>query len=362
MMEMNKITGSNGFVEASSASGRPMLLSIVIPMYNEEESIPALLERLGSFCAALDEEVEVIFVDDHSSDATPALLNLACQNNPVYRFLRLSRNSGSHVAIIAGMAYTRGDCAVFLAADLQDPPELIPEMIKQWREGNHVVWAVREKREGVSFSEQFFANTFYWLMNRFSQVQLPPTGADFALIDRVVIDALPASAGTNPSLINTIIWNGFRQTWIPYVKEARKFGRSKWNLGMKLKAFADAFVSFSFVPMRMMLYTGTITATLGFIYAIIVVAVRLFTNGPIEGWASLMVVILIIGGIQMLMFGVLGEYLWRTLEESRKRPLYLIEAGSPAPDLSAKQVARDNETVATTRLDYRVGKTTQGEG
>jgi dolichol-phosphate mannosyltransferase len=361
---MNTLTDAPNYVaDAVAGNGRPTLVSIVIPMYNEEESIPALLERLEAFCATLrDVDVEVIFVDDHSKDATPRMLAQACQANPKYRYLRLSRNSGSHIAIIAGLDFAKGDCAVFLAADLQDPPELIPQMIQEWRQGNHVVWAVREKREGVSFSEKFFANTFYWLMNRFSQVQLPPTGADFALIDRVVIDAIPASAGTNPSLINTIIWNGFRQTWIPYVKEARKFGRSKWNLGMKLKAFADAFVSFSFVPMRMMLYAGTITATIGFLYAIVVVAVRLFTNGPIEGWASLMVVILIIGGMQMLMLGVLGEYLWRTLEESRKRPLYLIEAGSPMPDPSAFQVARDNNSVATSRLDYQVGETTRGNG
>jgi dolichol-phosphate mannosyltransferase len=330
---MNTLVDAPTYVaDAAASNGRPTLVSIVIPMYNEEESIPALLERLEAFCGTLrDVHVEVVFVDDHSKDATPRMLAQACQANPMYRYLRLSRNSGSHIAIIAGLEFAKGDCAVFLAADLQDPPELIPQMIKEWREGNHVVWAVRERREGVSVSEQLFSRTFYWLMNRFSQVSLPPTGADFALLDRAVIDAIPASAGTNPSLINTIIWNGFQQAWIPYVKEARKFGESKWTLSKKLKGFADAFVSFSFVPMRMMLYAGMVTATLGFIYALIVVGVRLTSDQPIEGWASLMVVILVIGGFQMLMLGVLGEYLWRTLEESRKRPLFLVESSAGFP-------------------------------
>jgi dolichol-phosphate mannosyltransferase len=308
------------------------MLSLVIPVYNEQESIPALLARLDAFMASVGgETVEVILVDDHSNDATPRMLSEICQKNPSYKFLRLSRNSGSHIAIVAGLEFASGNCAVFLAADLQDPPELIPKMLELWRNGNHVVWAVREQREGISASERFFSESFYWLLNRFSQVSLPPTGADFALLDRAVIDAIVAAPGASPSVITSIVWTGFRQVWIPYTKEARQFGKSKWTLSKKLQGFADAFVSFSFVPMRLMSYTGMFIAACGFVYAIFVVAFRLLGGRLIEGWASLIVVVLIVGGVQMLMLGVLGEYLWRTLEESRKRPLYFVEQAAGLP-------------------------------
>ena len=308
------------------SSSAPPLLSIVLPVFNEEPGIPRLLAALRAFRDEHpDLKVEVIFVDDHSSDASPELLTDACRHEPGFRFLRLTRNSGSHTAILAGMAHSRGDCVVFMAADLQDPLDLLPQMIQLWRRGARVVWAVRERREKVSLLERMMARAFYWLFNRLSDLRLPPTGTDFAMIDRRVVKALLASIGANPSLVADIAALGFPDTQINYVKQARQVGKSKWTMRMRLKAFADAFVGHTFAPIRLMSYLGLTCASLGFFGAILAIILRLTGITKEQGWAGLMVTILTIGGIQMTMLGVLGEYLWRALSEVKRRHLYIIE-------------------------------------
>lgn len=303
------------------------LISLVIPCYNESEGLRMLMLRLDAVVEMLKSEVnvEVIIVDDHSTDGSNVILKQLCGDRDYLKFIRLSRNSGSHIAIIAGLKYCKGDAAVFLAADLQDPPELVSEMLVKWREGYDVIWAVRAERLGVSRISVFFSNMFYRLLNKMTEIHFPKKGADYALMDRKVIDGLVRSAGSKPSLGALISWLGFMQTEIPYVKEERKFGSTKWTLSKKLNAFADAFVGFSYLPMRFMSLIGFLAAFFGFIYAVIVAVARIVNGKAVEGYASLMVVILIIGGLQMLMLGVLGEYLWRNLEESRQRPLFLIE-------------------------------------
>lgn len=302
-------------------------ISIVIPFFNEEDGIQILLEKLAQMIEKdlKDVSVELILVDDHSSDNSSEQVRIAAQNNHSLKYLRLSKNSGSHIAIIAGLTKSTGDCMVFLAADLQDPPELISELVKKWEEGNDVVWAVRKSVEGITRSTSFFSKMFYQMMNASSSVKLPPTGADFALLDKRVASALISSSGSNPSLGSLIAWLGFRQTEIYYKKEARRFGKSKWTLTKKLEAFLDAFVGFSFVPMRLMIYLGFFMAGIGFLYALFIIFLKLFIGKAIMGWASIMIAVLIMGGVQMIMLGVLGEYLWRNLEESRKRPLFLLE-------------------------------------
>lgn len=304
------------------------LLSIIIPVFNEEESLPHLTSRLNRLIATLDTDVEVWLVDDHSTDNTLQLLQAICRENPSYHYIRLASNSGSHIAILAGLRQAQGNCATMIAADLQDPPELIPELLDKWHDGNKVVWGVRSAREGISRREIFFANLFYNLLNCFSDVKLPPTGADFTLMDRDVIDALLRSVGANPSIALEIARLGFQQVEIPYIKEERLYGVSKWNLRKKLNAFADAFVTTSYMPLRLMSYAGLIFSFIGFIYAVILVFLRLANIVGIAGWAGLMIVVLVFGGIQMVMLGVIGEYLWRTLEQARKRPLYFIEDAS----------------------------------
>lgn len=313
-------------------------LTIVIPVFNEQAVLPALVDRLRSFVDRLTPLVtEIILVDDHSVDRSAELLKEICRSDPRFRYARLAKNSGSHVAILAGLTQARGDCAVFLAADLQDPPELILQMLDLWRAGHHVVWAVREEREGVSKFDVFLSNTFYRLLNILGEVNLPPRGSDFALLDRKAADALLQSAGSDPSIGGEIARLGFSATQITYTKEKRAAGGTKWTLKRKLKAFADAFVSFSYAPLRAMSYLGMLFSLFGFLYALFVIVMRLMTRTPVQGWSSLIVVVLVLGGVQMMMLGILGEYLWRTLEAARRRPTYFLEETSETDTASNAQ-------------------------
>ena len=326
----------------------PPNLSIVIPVFNEEAVLPALAERLRSFMDRLAPlETEIILVDDHSADRSQELLKKICRQDDRFRYARLAKNSGSHVAILAGLAQARGECSVFLAADLQDPPELILQMLELWRAGHHVVWAVREERQGISKADLFLANAFYRLLNLLGEVNLPPRGSDFALLDRKAVDALLKSAGSHPSIGGEIARLGFSSAQIAYTKEKRAAGDSKWTLGGKLKAFADAFVSFSYAPLRAMSYLGMLFSLLGFLYALVVIAMRLMTNAPVQGWSSLIVVVLVLGGVQMMMLGILGEYLWRTLEAARQRPIYFLEETSEVDSSTDQEPQRVEQRFGT---------------
>ena len=300
-------------------------LSIIIPLFNEAENLDILINRIDALVKTMSISVEVILVDDHSNDSSVEIIKDYCKTYEYLKFIKLSKNSGSHIAIIAGFQISTGNAVVFLAGDLQDPPELIQEMLHKWKQNYDVIWAVREFREGISFISKSLSNIFYKLFNFSTDLYIPPKGADFALLDRKVVDALLKSVGTKPSLGALIMWLGFKQTQIAYVKESRKFGKSKWTLAKKINAFTDAFVGFSVLPLRLMSIVGILTSFFGFIYAIILLILKLTSNIGLEGWTSLIVVILVVGGLQMLMLGIIGEYLWRNLEESRKRPLFFIE-------------------------------------
>lgn len=301
-------------------------LSIILPVFNEEPNIPPLLERLSKLLEQLRQEtVEVLFVDDHSLDGSAGLLKAACARNRNYRYLRLSANRGSQIAILAGLEHVRGDCAVFLASDLQDPPELIPNMLELWRQGNQVVWAIRAGWEKASRLERLFSDAFYFLLNRVAMVKVPPQGWDFALLDRLVIDALLQSVGSVVCVDRDITRLGFRQAEVYYIKSERHQGKSKWSFARKLEALIDAFVLFSYWPLRTMTYLGLGCSFLGFCYGLLIVISRLLSPTPVQGWASLIVVVLLMGGIQMIMLGVLGEYIWRILDETRRRPRFFLE-------------------------------------
>ena len=223
------------------------------------------------------------------------------------------------------MLQARGDSAIVLAADLQDPPEIIPRLIAEWRAGAQVVWATRNRREGETASTLFFSRLYYFLMRRVVGMRtLPPNGADFFLIDRRVIDSLTRFHESNVSITALVTWVGFRQKNIAYDKQARLHGRSGWSLEKKFKLVWDSVTAFTYLPIRLMSCIGFIVALLGFLYACLVIGIVLLGR-VVPGWTSLMVVILVLGGTQMIMIGVLGEYLWRVLDETRGRPKYIIE-------------------------------------
>jgi len=302
-------------------------LSLVIAAFNEEENLPVLHQRL---CAldwkSLGLEIEFVFVDDHSRDRTPQVLRELAAKDARVKWLRFSRNFGSHKAFTAGLEHATGDAAVILAADLQDPPETVPQLVEKWRAGAKVVWAVRGEREGESALNKFFAGIYYELMRRYAVAELPKTGADFLLVDRLVMEALRNAPERNTSLLVLIQWMGFEQASITYTKAVRRAGVSKWNFSKRLRLALDSFVSFSYVPIRLMSLTGMVFALLGFLYALFLVVRRVFYQEAPEGWTATICIILVVSGVQLLMIGMLGEYLWRTLEESRGRPRYIVES------------------------------------
>jgi polyisoprenyl-phosphate glycosyltransferase len=321
---------------AVGSDGR-VLLSIVTPAFNEAANLPLLYDRLRAALAALPVEWEWVIVDDHSEDATFAVVRELAARDPRVRGVRFARNCGSHAALSCGLREARGDCVAALAADLQDPPDVLPELFSRWQEGAQVVWAVRARRDGETAATLAFARLYYWLMRTVVGLRdMPATGADFFLLDRTVVGALARFDEANTSILALLMWMGFRQATVTYGKEARVHGRSGWTLEKKLKLAIDSVTSFSYLPIRFMSYLGCGVALLGFAYAGHVV-VNAVAGNPVEGWSSLIVVVLLLGGIQMVMMGVLGEYLWRALDETRGRPRYLVEAtvGAPGTDVGS---------------------------
>jgi dolichol-phosphate mannosyltransferase len=310
----------------TSPDGGRRLVSVVTPAFNEADNLPSLYRRLLLVFDSQSLNWEWVVVDDHSGDTTFEVLADLARRDKRVRAVRLARNSGSHAAITCGLHLARGDCAVLMAADLQDPPEVLPKLTGPWLEGAQVVWAVRTHREGEPVATLGLARLYYWLMRRVVGIaEMPATGADFLLMDRRVLEAFRQFGESNASVLALITWMGFRQVAIPYDKQARVHGRSGWSLAKKVKLVVDSVTSFTYLPIRAMSYVGFAVSLAGFAYAGHVLLNRL-RGHPAEGWSSLMVAVLVVGGTQMLMMGVLGEYVWRALDESRRRPRYLIEA------------------------------------
>jgi glycosyltransferase involved in cell wall biosynthesis len=304
------------------------VISIITPAYNEAQNLPVLYERLVASLERQHEPWEWVVVDDHSRDGTSEQLHLITEKDSRVHGIRLSRNSGSHRALLCGLERAQGECAILMAADLKDPPEVVPALIAKWREGAQIVWAVRDAREGESAVSQSFSLAYYWVMRSLCGIRdMPPTGADFFLLDRVVIDALAMFHESNTSVIALITWMGFRQDQVGYTKNARLHGTSGWTLEKKIKLFVDSVTSFTHFPIRVISYLGFGTAAVALGYALVVL-VNAIAGHPTQGWSSLMFVVLLLAGVQMSMMGILGEYLWRALDEIRKRPRYLIEWSS----------------------------------
>ena len=305
------------------------MLSLLTPAFNEAENLEALYRRVVAAMDALGGPWEWLIVDDHSRDATFAVVQQLARLDPRVRGIRLARNSGSHVAITCALHHVAGDAALMIAADLQDPPETIPAMIRAWQDGAQVVWAARRQQPGER-AHTGFAAIYYWIMRRVvGMTDMPARGADFFLVDRVVIDAVRHLHERNASILALITWLGFRQTVIDYDKQPRAAGRSGWTLGRKIKLVLDSVAGFSELPIRACTYAGALLAALA-------VPLEVLAVFPPFDWSGglLFVVALVVGlaGVQLVALGIVGEYVWRALEEARRRPLYTIEqtAGSPA--------------------------------
>jgi dolichol-phosphate mannosyltransferase len=302
-------------------------VSIVVPVYHNATSLPELMARFRALADANPgDRFEFVFVDDGSRDDSFAVLSALAAEDPRVRLVKLSRNFGSNAALMAGLFHARGDAVAAISADLQDPPEMIGEMLARWRGGRKVVLAARSGRDDGAASAAF-ADAFYTLFRRFALPTMPRRGFDFFLVDRQVCDLINGIQENNVYLMGLILWLGFDPEVLYYHRRERekRFGKSMWTLTRKVKYFIDSFVAFSYVPIRAASLLGIGLSFCGLVKAVEVVIARLFYGIAVEGWASLMVVLLIVSGAQLLMTGILGEYLWRALDETRRRPRFIVE-------------------------------------
>jgi dolichol-phosphate mannosyltransferase len=304
-----------------------MKISVIVPVYNEGESVRYAYEAIANVLQTQipQWEYEILFVDDGSQDDSFVHLTELCRQHPQARAIKFVVNCGSHMAIRAGLENASGDVACFIACDLQDPPELIPQMLEKLVSPVQVVWAVRRSRKD-SRSSQMFSKAFYGLVRLLVAKNFPPSGSSMFLLGPDALKAVRLFKERNLTLEGLFTVMGFRQAYIPYDRQERKFGKSKWSMAKRLKLFADFFVGYSYSPIRLMSYLGMLVAGLGFLYALVVLINRIFFYNPIQGYPSLIVVVLVLGGVQMIMLGITGEYVWRTLDEVRGRPRYMVEA------------------------------------
>jgi dolichol-phosphate mannosyltransferase len=302
-------------------------VSVVVPVYHSAKSLPELMERLAALAGRNAEyQFEFVFVDDGSTDDSFQVLKELLSKDERVRIVKLSRNFGSNPAIIAGLAAASGDAVAAIAADLQDSPELIDDMLAHWRDGAKVVLAVRQGRDDPGLVS-LLSSVFYRLFRRFAIASMPPGGFDFFLLDRQVCDLISQFGETNTYVMGLILWLGFKPVELPYLRGPRlpRYGRSMWSTSNKIKYFIDSFAAFSYFPIRIASVLGMVLSILGLIYALIIVFLRLFNGYQPDGWASLMVVILVVSGVQLFIMGILGEYLWRTLDVARHRPQFVVE-------------------------------------
>jgi dolichol-phosphate mannosyltransferase len=307
-------------------SETPATITVVVPFLNEAQNLPVLYERL---VAALEPEgvaFEVLFVDDGSSDGSAAWVAARAAQDPRVKLLRLSRNFGHQLAITAGMDHADGDAVVIMDADLQDPPEVVPALLRRWREGHEIVYAVRTSRAGESWTKRFLAATFYKTFRRMANVDVPLDSGDFRLVDRKVIEALKQVRELHRFVRGLTCWVGFSQSAVPYERAARHAGVTKYPVWKSLRLAWDAITSFSSMPLRLMTGVGLLVSLAGLLQAVRVVVDRLLYPGSMErGWASLAAITLVLGGVQLVSLGLIGQYVGRIFEESKKRPLYFVK-------------------------------------
>jgi len=326
----------------------------VAPVYDEEQLVEEFVAR--ACAAAADYEFELVIVDDGSSDSTPALLDRIAAADPRVRVIHLSRNFGHQAALTAGLEHARGDVVAMLDADLQDPPELIGEMVARWSQGAEVVYAVRKQRAGETAFKLATASWFYRLFNKLAQVDLEPNSGDFRLLDRRALDALLSMTERSRFLRGMTVWVGFDQTAISYEREARHAGETKYTVRKMLRFSLDAIASFSHLPLQLATYAGMLSAGIAFIAIPVVIGLRIF-DSYLPGFSSITIAILLLGGIQLIALGVIGEYVGRIYDEVKHRPLYIVreERNAPPSGTAESRALRGTRAGLPARTPERVG-------
>lgn len=299
------------------------LISIVAPVWNESELLPEFYQRV--YKALKDYRFELILVDDGSSDSSWGLIESYASKDPRVKAVSFSRNFGHQAALTAGLEHAQGDAVIFIDSDLQDPPEFIPEMIHKWQEGFDVVYCIRSRRPGESLFKLATAALFYRLLKKISRVDVPVDTGDFRLISRKVGDALMKLPERIRYLRGLTSWAGYRQTGIQYQRSERTRGETKFSLFRMIKLALDGITSLSSVPLQMVSYLGLIVTLVAFVMILYSLYVYFFTDTTVKGWTSLMIVFVFLGGIQLLVTGIIGEYIGRIYDEVKNRPVYLVQ-------------------------------------
>lgn len=313
-------------------------LSVVIPVYNEEALLHELHRRLKGALDPLGLRYEVILVNDGSRDRTPAILAELTASEPAFRAIHFSRNFGHQAAVTAGLDHASGQAVLVMDADLQDPPELVGEMLAKWREGWQVVYGVRRKRKESAFKRLAYWG-FYRLLRTVTNVEIPLDAGDFALMDRRVVAALRALPERNRFVRGIRSWVGFRQTGLAYERDARYAGEVKYTFSKLVRLALDGLIAFSYAPLRVAVYLGLLISIASFVIALFFLFYKLIVGVDVPGWTSLLIAVLFMGGIQLLTLGVMGEYVSRIYDEVKQRPVYVVAelANFPAPAAAAAQ-------------------------
>lgn len=314
----------------------PALVSIVIPCYNERDGIRETHRRVSNVMNALEDyRYEIIYVDDGSRDGTLEILRDLAADDPAVRVLALSRNFGHQFAVTAGLASAAGSAAVIMDADLQDPPEVVVEMLARWREGYQVVYGVRTDREGETRFKLWTARVFYRLLRRLSETDMPVDTGDFRLMDRAVVEAIVSMPERDRFLRGMVSWVGFRQIGVAYRRAPRHAGTTKYPVGKMLRFALDGIFSFSIKPLRLSTHLGFLAAGIALVAIIYALGMRIFTDRWVTGWTALIIAVLFLGGIQLISVGIIGEYVGRLYGEAKRRPLYLIRERLGFPEMAA---------------------------
>lgn len=307
-------------------------ISIVVPAFNEEKVLEAFHERTSDVIKSIPVDAEIIYVNDGSTDETLTVMKTLKDTDSRVAIVDLSRNYGKEIALSAGLDYAQGDAVIVIDADLQDPPELIPDLIKHWLEGYDAVYAKRVSRDGESILKKLTAHAFYRLIRKVSRTKIPEDTGDFRLLSRRAVDSLRQFREHHRFMKGLFTWIGYPQKAVPYQRDARFAGNTKWNYWRLWNLAIEGITSFTIGPLRVASYFGLFTAMMAFLYAAFVIYKTLVYGEPVRGFPTLMVVILFLGGVQLIALGVIGEYIGRIFNETKQRPLYLVNSFVPSQE------------------------------